>query len=101
MIRRRGGSTEVAPRDKTDDPPIRMKSNLEPSTQEVLAGLVERFGWTFAPGDKVVQIENDYDGGGKGPQFKTDAERREGHGDWGTYQLQMMKLPMASHAKTA
>ena len=22
---------------------------------------VERFGWTFAPGDKVVQIENDYD----------------------------------------
>src|SRR4029077_17888433 len=32
----------VAPRDKTDDPAIRMKSNLEPSTQEVLAGLVER-----------------------------------------------------------
>ena len=22
---------------------------------------VERFGWTFAPGDKVMQIENDYD----------------------------------------
>ena len=21
----------------------------------------ERFGWTFAPGDKVMQIENDYD----------------------------------------
>jgi hypothetical protein len=21
---------------------------------------VERFGWTFAPGDKVMQIENDY-----------------------------------------
>ncbi len=20
-----------------------------------------RFGWTFAPGDKVMQIENDYD----------------------------------------
>ena len=38
-----------------------MKSNLEPSTQEVLAGLVERFGWTIAPGDKVMQIENDYD----------------------------------------
>ena len=42
MIRRRCGSTDVAPRDKTDDPAIRMKSNLEPSTQEVLAGLVER-----------------------------------------------------------
>jgi ATP-dependent exoDNAse (exonuclease V) alpha subunit len=22
---------------------------------------VERFGWTFCPGDKVVQVENDYD----------------------------------------
>ena len=22
---------------------------------------VERFGWTFAPGDKVMQIENEYD----------------------------------------
>ena len=22
---------------------------------------VERFGWEFAPGDKVIQIENDYD----------------------------------------
>jgi exodeoxyribonuclease V alpha subunit len=42
MIRRRCGSTDVAPRDKTDDPAIRMKSNLEPSAQEVLAGLVER-----------------------------------------------------------
>ena len=37
-----GASMDVAPRDKTDDPAIRMKSNLEPSTQEVLAGLVER-----------------------------------------------------------
>ena len=27
---------------KTDDPAIRMKSNPEPTTQEVLAGLVER-----------------------------------------------------------
>jgi hypothetical protein len=22
---------------------------------------VDRFGWTFAPGDKIMQIENDYD----------------------------------------
>jgi exodeoxyribonuclease V alpha subunit len=22
---------------------------------------IERFGWTFAPGDKIMQIENDYD----------------------------------------
>jgi len=26
-------------------------------------------------------------GGGKGPQFKIDARRREGRGDWATYQL--------------
>src|SRR6202030_2686892 len=26
-------------------------------------------------------------GGGKGPQFKTDAGRSEGPGDWATYQL--------------
>jgi exodeoxyribonuclease V alpha subunit len=26
---------------------------------------VERFGWTFAPGDKVMQIENDYYGFGE------------------------------------
>jgi hypothetical protein len=32
----------VAREEKTDDPAIRMKSNLEPSAQEVLAGLVER-----------------------------------------------------------
>jgi hypothetical protein len=22
---------------------------------------IERFGWTFCPGDKVMQVENDYD----------------------------------------
>jgi hypothetical protein len=22
---------------------------------------IERFGWTFGPGDKVMQVENDYD----------------------------------------
>jgi ATP-dependent exoDNAse (exonuclease V) alpha subunit len=38
----RGGSRDVASKDKTDDPAIRMKSNLEPSSQEILAGLVER-----------------------------------------------------------
>src|SRR5271165_7112246 len=35
-------TTGVAPRDKTDDSAIRMKSNPETTTQEVLAGLVER-----------------------------------------------------------
>jgi ATP-dependent exoDNAse (exonuclease V) alpha subunit len=26
-----------------------------------LSAFVERFGWTFCPGDKVVQVVNDYD----------------------------------------
>ena len=40
-------------------------------------------------------------GGGKGPQFKTDAIRGEGPGDWATYQTPkcVQKLQMASHAK--
>jgi len=41
---------------------------------------VERFGWIFAPGDKVMQIENDYDkevyNGDIG--FVTDVESEEG-----------------------
>ena len=31
--------------------------NIEPVGERK----VERFGWTFAPSDKVMQIENDYD----------------------------------------
>jgi exodeoxyribonuclease V alpha subunit len=36
---------------------IELQSVLNPSGDHK----VERFGWTFAPGDKVMQIENDYD----------------------------------------
>ena len=32
-------------------------------------------------------LKPDNSGGGKGPQFKTDARRGEGLGDWATYQL--------------
>jgi hypothetical protein len=37
--------------------------NIEPQKALNPAGekKIERFGWTFAPGDKVMQIENDYD----------------------------------------
>ena len=35
----------------------RVASRLNPAGERK----VERFGWTFAPGDKVMQIENDYD----------------------------------------
>jgi exodeoxyribonuclease V alpha subunit len=36
---------------------IELQAALNPNP----AVKVERFGWTFAPGDKVMQIENDYD----------------------------------------
>ena len=36
---------------------IELQKALNPTP----ATRVERFGWTFAPGDKVMQIENDYD----------------------------------------
>src|SRR6266404_2067124 len=35
----------------------------------------------------VVPLKPGNAGGGKGPQFKTDARRGEGPGDWATYQL--------------
>jgi exodeoxyribonuclease V alpha subunit len=37
--------------------------NIELQAALNLAGeqKIERFGWTFAPGDKVMQVENDYD----------------------------------------
>ena len=38
----------------------------------------------------VVPWKPDNAGEGKGPQFKTDAIRGEGPGDWETYQLQQM-----------
>src|SRR5690348_5419479 len=36
---------------------IELQSALNPAGERKVA----RFGWTFAPGDKVMQIENDYD----------------------------------------
>ncbi len=54
----------------------------QPDTREGSAGrpgVAERSGVPLKPGNA---------GGGKGPQFKTDARRGEGPGDWATYQLQ-------------
>src|SRR5712671_3714851 len=45
------------------------------------AGVAERFVVPLKPGNA---------GGGKGPQFKTDAASNEGPGDWATYQLRTM-----------
>ncbi len=53
----------------------------QPDTREGQAGrpeVAERF---------VVPVKPGNAGGGKGPQFKTDAGRGEGPGDWATYQL--------------
>jgi exodeoxyribonuclease V alpha subunit len=36
---------------------IELQAALNPASDHK----VERFGWTFAPGDKVMQIENEYD----------------------------------------
>ena len=36
---------------------IELQAALNPAGERK----VERFGWTFAPSDKVMQIENDYD----------------------------------------
>jgi hypothetical protein len=53
----------------------------QPDTREGSAGrpgVAERFVVPLSPGNT---------GGGKGPQFKTDAASSEGPGDWATYQL--------------
>ena len=36
---------------------VELQAALNPASQT----RIERFGWTFAPGDKVMQVENDYD----------------------------------------
>src|SRR5262245_51953634 len=56
-------------------------SDDQPEAREGQAGRpgeTERFAVPRKPGNA---------GGGKGPQFKTNARRSEGPGDWATYQL--------------
>jgi hypothetical protein len=56
-------------------------SDDQPDAREGQAGrdgVAERF---------VVPLKPGNSGGGKGPQFKTNATRSEGPGDWATYQL--------------
>src|SRR5206468_8062595 len=61
--------------------PQGVASDDQPDAREGQAGrlgVAERFVVPPKPGNA---------GGGKGPQFKTDATRGEGPGDWATYQL--------------
>src|SRR4051812_4065865 len=47
---------------------------------------IERFGWTFCPGDKVMQVQNDYDkevyNGDLGVVSRIDFEEGELHADF-------------------
>src|SRR5712664_2547119 len=75
--------------------PQSVVSEDQPEAREGQAGrlgVAERFVVPRKPGNA---------GGGKGPQFKTDAIRGEGPGDWETYQLRRVfkKLQTALHAK--
>src|SRR5258707_14962086 len=65
----------------TREAPRRGRSDDQPEAREGQAGrlgVAERFVVPLKPGNA---------GGGKGPQFNTDATRGEGPGDWATYQL--------------
>jgi exodeoxyribonuclease V alpha subunit len=58
---------------------VELQKALNPPGEE----RVERFGWTFCPGDKVMQIENDYDrevyNGDLGIISRLDTEESELH----------------------
>src|ERR1700726_1001555 len=72
MYTRKAHATREAPmRDRDDQPDAR-------EGQAGRAGVAERLAVPLKPGNA---------GGGKGPQFKTDARRGEGPGDWAPYQL--------------
>jgi hypothetical protein len=48
----------------------------------------------------VLPMKPGNSGGGKGPQFKTDAGRSEGHGDWETINskdVQNLSSPLQYH----
>src|SRR6266487_2792539 len=64
--------------------PQSVVSEDQPEAREGQAGrpgVAERFVVPRKPGNA---------GGGKGPQFKTDATSGEGFGDWATYQLRKL-----------
>jgi exodeoxyribonuclease V alpha subunit len=85
--------------------------NIELQAALNLAGerKVEGFGWTFAPGDKVMQIENDYDeevyNGDIG--FVADVEPEEGElsvsfdGRSVTYGFGELDTPVPAYAASA
>src|SRR6266852_6414806 len=73
MYTRKAYATREAPRRGRSDDQLEAREG-----QAGRLGVAERFVVPLKPGNA---------GGGKGPQFKTDARRGEGPGDWATYQL--------------
>src|SRR6202163_3132199 len=73
MYTRKAYATREAPRRGRSDDQLEAREG-----QAGRPGVAERF---------VVPLKLGNAGGGKGPQFKTDARRGEGPGDWATYQL--------------
>ena len=69
MYTRKAYATREGPRRVSDDQPDAREG------QAGRAGVAERFAVPLKPGNA---------GGGKGPQFKTDATSGEGPGDWET-----------------
>ena len=63
--------------------PLGVVGDDQPEAREGRSG---RSGVTERP---VLPLKPGNAGGGKGPQFKTDAGRGEGPGDWATYQLRI------------
>src|SRR5260221_8016158 len=73
MYTRKAYATREAPRRGRSDDQLEAREG-----QAGRLGVAERFVVPLKPGNA---------GGGKGPQFKTDAIREEGPRDWATYQL--------------
>ena len=73
MYTRKAHATREAPRRGQSDDQLDAREG-----QAGRRGVAERF---------VVPMKPDNAGGGKGPQFKTNAARSEGPGDWATSQL--------------
>src|SRR5207244_5877965 len=75
-----GGSMYTRKARATRETPMRDRDD-QPDAREGQAGC------TRVAERPVVPMKPGNAGGGKGPQFKTDARRGEGPGDWAAYQL--------------
>ena len=75
-----GGGTYIRKARATRKPQsvVRMTNRTPARDRPCAHGVAEGAAVPLKPGNA---------GGGKGPQFKTDARRSEGPGDWATYQL--------------